>query len=136
MEIYIPYVVGSTIASFVGGISYKYYNSESNSNIEDPNENEISNENDLENDLEIGSKTNLEEFNYDILEDEIKNNNKYLGKTRNQKFVMMRKICKEECNIDIGNINKKSKNKMSKYIREYELVGHKEFVLNHIQNRL
>jgi len=132
MEIYIPYVVGSTIASFVGGISYKYYNNESNSNIEESNKTEISNENDLE----IESKTNLEEFKYDILEDEIKNNNKYLGKTRNQKFEKMRKICKEECNIDIGNINKKSKNKMSKYIREYEDVGHKEFVLNHIQNRL
>jgi hypothetical protein len=132
MEIYIPYVVGSTIASFVGGISYKYYNNESNSNIEESNKTDISNENDLE----IESKTNLEEFKYDILEDEIKNNNKYLGKTRNQKFEKMRKICKEECNIDIGNINKKSKNKMSKYIREYEEVGHKEFVLNHIQNRL
>ena len=132
MEIYIPYVVGSTIASFVGGISYKYYNNESKTNLEESNKTDISNENDLE----IESKTNLEEFNYDILEDEIKNNNKYLGKTRNQKFIKMRKICKEECNIDIGNINKKSKNKMSKYIREYEDVGHKEFVLNHIQNRL
>jgi hypothetical protein len=136
MEIYIPYVVGSTIASFVGGISYKYYNSESNVNLEESNETIISNENDLDLDLENESKTNLEEFKYDILEDEIKNNNKYLGKTRNQKFIKMRNICKEECNIDIGNINKKSKNKMSKYIREYEDVGHKEFVLNHIQNRL
>ena len=96
MELYVPYIVGSTIVSFLGGIGYKYYN--------------------IEEEIE-------EKFNYDIIEDE----NRSLGRTRNQKIEGIIKVCKD-INIKLC---KSNRCKLIKYIKEYEEVGHDKFILNH-----
>jgi hypothetical protein len=97
MAIYVPYIVGSTIVSLLGGISYNYYNIEEKG-IED-------------------------KFNYDIIEEE----NRILGRTRNQKIEGIINVCKVN-NINLSNVNRC---KLKKYIKEYEEVGHDKFILNH-----
>ena len=156
MEAYLPYIAVSTLTSFLGGITYKYYNNDESNNNESNNddvfnyniiddevkdlEEVINNNLEKEDDIDevIGNeiiKLNTNIDNVDKILDE-RNNNKYLGRTRNQKMDNMRRICREECNIVINNSNKKSKNRLMRYIKDYESKGHKEFVLSNKKTRL
>ena len=64
--------------------------------------------------------------NYDL-----KNN---LGNTFKEKRESIIKICKDECKLKMNMHSKKRfRDRIKKYIREYEKVGHVQFVLNHIQ---
>ena len=159
MEAYLPYIAASTLTSFLGGITYKFYNNDSTQNSESNDSNTLKENNDTSKDTTNDTKSDTNDttndvFNYNIIETEIeeiiddeiiklnnniksvdrileeKNNNKYLGRTRNQKMDNMRRICREDCNIIINN-NKKSKNRLIKYIKEYETNGHNAFVLSH-----
>ena len=173
MEVYFPYIAVSTLTSFLGGITYKYYNNEivdiketkETNIISDNEETNIISDNEEANIISDNEEANIIsvneeneensiEGNYNIIEDKLekiiieevkelnenknnvdkileeRNNNKYLGRTRNQKMENMRRICREECNIVINSNNKKSKNRLMKLIREYENKGHKEFVCN------
>ena len=114
---YIPYVIatslfGGSLSFFVGNIYTK-----------DSNEIEVLNEKKESNDsLDIKS--------YDV----VCNDNKYLGKTFNEKSVAITKICIEECNLKMRVYSKKKHyNKLRKYIYEYEKEGHDSFVKNHYQ---
>ena len=114
---YIPYVIatslfGGSLSFFVGNIYTK-----------DSNEIEVLNEKkELNHSLDIKS--------YDV----VCNDNKYLGKTFNEKSVAITKICIEECNLKMRVYSKKKHyNKLRKYIYEYEKDGHDSFVKNHYQ---
>ena len=177
MEVYIPYIAVSTLTSFLGGITYKYYNYDEKKEIEESKETEeIKDTNESKDTKEI-----KDNFNYDIIEDNVdevkkeeintteeeinnnkldtiieedevikeeinklntninnvnkiideKNNNTYLGRTRNQKMDNIRRICRDDCNIILNSNNKKCRNKLIRYIKEYENKGHLEFILKY-----
>ena len=108
MEVYIPYVIGSTVTAFLGNIAYNYYTYD-----------------DVDNSEEI--KTN----DYDLMF-ETNNNRRLDGLTFKGKSASIKKICKEECGINIPDNNcKKIRGKLLRYIKEYETIGHFQFVQNH-----
>jgi hypothetical protein len=108
MEVYIPYVIGSTLTAFIGNIAYRYYSYD-----------------------DIDNSENIKINDYDLLIET--NNNKKLGvATFKHKADCIRKICLEECGINIpDNSSKKIRGKMLRYIKEYETIGHYQFVQNH-----
>lgn len=108
MEVYIPYVIGSTVTAFLGNIAYNYYTYDNTDNTSE-----------------------IEKNNYDMMFET--NNNKYLeGKTFQGKSKTIREICLKECGINIpDNSSKKIRGKLLRYIKEYETIGHYQFVQNH-----
>ena len=180
MEVYFPYIAVSTLTSFLGGITYKYYSNDEKKEIKEIKETEEKKE--IE---EIKDTKEIKDnFNYDIIEDNVdevkkeeintteeeinsnkldsiieedevikeeinklntnitninnvnkiideKNNNTYLGRTRNQKMDNIRRICRDDCNIILNSNNKKFRNKLIRYIKEYENKGHLEFILKY-----
>ena len=117
MEAYIPYIIYSGLSTYLGKVAYDYYNKEEV--IEDDNQ-----EKNIEYKL-IDSK--LVERVVDS-----KNDKRSLGITLKEKIANIQKICKEECGRHyVINNTKKVRGRWLRYIREYERVGHSEFVLNH-----
>ena len=107
MEVYFPYVIGSTLTAFLGKIAYGYYNVDYTDDSDDINN------------------------DYDLM-DETNNNRRLDGYTFKGKSNCIRKICLEECGISIpDNSSKKVRGKMLRYIKEYETLGHYQFVQSH-----
>ena len=81
----------------------------------------------------------MDDINYNCIDDnlnerEVTSNRDIikLGSTFKDKMVSLRKICKNECGRDIPiNNTKKVRAKWLRYIKEYEFLGHDEFVYNH-----
>ena len=114
MEFYIPYLIGSSVSAFLGGVAYNFYYT----NEEIDEEEEIIND------------------EYDLMiEIPQKNNNKKLnGNSFREKSDSIMNICKEECGLEFFNIkSKKTRLKLIRYIKEYETIGHDNFVKNHIK---
>lgn len=122
MEIYIPYIVGGSISSILGGISYYWYNDTSSDK--------------QSNDSDNTNKSQIHE--YYVLDENLKeeyyssdNYKKNLGTTTNNKFASIVKILNEECNrktkLPINN-NKKQRQKLYRYINDYEKMGHYKFL--------
>jgi hypothetical protein len=61
-------------------------------------------------------------------------NNKFLGNSLYEKFEKIKEIC-NECGIN-NNIKPKSKlnKRLKRYIKEYQTIGHSEFIKNHKKN--
>ena len=130
MEIYIPYIIGGSISSILGGVSYYLYYD----NTTNPSDAETSNIND--NSLNSSTPNILHE--YSIIDDSLKekyyySNNyvKDLGISTNTKFENIIKILNEDCyrkkQMPIKN-NKKQRQKLYRYIQEYENIGHYQFI--------
>ena len=121
---YIPYVIGTSL--FGGSLSFFV----GNIYTKDSNELEISEELNVEISEEKELNDSVDIKSYDVL----CNNNKYLGKTFNEKSVAITNICIKECNLKMRVYSKKKHyNKLRKYIYEYEKEGHDSFVKNHYQ---
>ena len=127
MELYIPYIVGGSISSLIGGISYYWYND----NSSEQNNDEIKCEKN-----ETTNKTLIHEYSLldDNLKEEYYSSNYYkkdLGTSTNDKFENIVKILNNECNrkttLPINN-NKKQRQKLFRYIHDYEKIGHIMFI--------
>jgi 2-hydroxy-3-keto-5-methylthiopentenyl-1-phosphate phosphatase len=117
MEVYVPYVIGSSLSAFIGHYAYSYYSTD-----------EIE---------EINININQEEINkndYDLLIGTTPvNNNKSLdGGSFKQKTQSIREICKLYCGVELSDSStKKNRAKLFRYIKEYENIGHDNFIKNH-----
>lgn len=116
MEVFVPYVIGSSITAFLGKVTYSYLYSQDEVVIEDPDN--------IEYNL-VDSKLNERNVNSD-------KDRRDLGRTFKEKMVNLQEILKTECkrNYPINN-TKKVRNRWLRYIEEYETIGHGEFVFNH-----
>lgn len=117
---YIPYVIATSL--FGGSLSFFVGNIYTNESNELEISEELNEKKELNDSLDIKS--------YEV----VCNDNKYLGKTFNEKSVAITKICIKECNLKMRVYSKKKHyNKLRKYIYEYEKEGHDSFVKNHYQ---
>ena len=134
MEVYVPYIVGSSISAFLGNMAYTYIYSQSdygvenninksiNNSIEINTNNEVINMNDF---CLIDEKLNETEVNYTI-------DRRPLGTTLKEKMVALQSILKKECNREYPiNNTKKVRNKWMRYIDEYHKIGHNDFVIKY-----
>jgi len=111
------YIIGSGLTALIGGISYNYLF--------------IKEEKLLEN------KDLNESINYSLIDEKLNDNlvcskeTPKLGITFKDKSNSIIKICKEECGFEFINNSKKDRQKLLRYIREYEKIGKLGFVNNH-----
>jgi hypothetical protein len=112
----LSYIVGSGLTVLVGGVSYKFFNSNK----------------------EIEIKQNLNEsINYSLIDEKLKETvvsskkSPKLGITFQDKCNSIIKICREDCGFEFRNNGKKDRQKLLRYIREYEKLGKLGFVANH-----
>jgi hypothetical protein len=113
----ISYIVGSGLTALIGGVSYKFFSSkkEIDTNLEDLNES----------------------INYSLIDEKLKETvvsskkSPKLGITFQDKCKSIIKICKEDCGFECRNNGKKDRQKLLRYISEYEKIGKLGFVANH-----
>lgn len=136
MEVYVPYIVGSSISAFLGNMAYSYIYSQSDYGVEnnikiDNNESngEIINMNDF---CLIDEKLNESEINNDN-----DNDRRPIGISLKDKMISLQTILKKECNREYPiNNTKKVRNRWMRYIDDYQRLGHREFVLKYKKNKL
>ena len=126
MEIYIPYIVGTSVSAFLGNKVYSYFTYENNKEDIQNNKEDIQNNKDLEiykNDYEIINKKGENERYWEPLGFDFKDKSKSI-----------KLICKNECGFEI---NEKTRNKerckILYYISQYEILGHIEFINKYIK---
>lgn len=117
MEVYVPYVISSSVTMFLGKVAYSYLYPIDDSTPLTDDEN-------IEYNL-VDSKLNERKVNSC-------RDNRDLGCTFKEKMITLQKIIQTECkrNYPINN-TKKVRAKWIRYIKEYENIGHSEFVFNH-----
>ena len=115
----LSYIVGSGLTALISGVSYKYF----------------SYKKDIE---EFEEPTDLNgSINYSLIDEKLKETmvsskkSPSLGVTFQDKCTSIIKICREECGFDCRNNGKKDRQKLLRYIREYEKIGKIGFVTNH-----
>ena len=115
----LPYIIGSSVFALIGGISFKFFNNDNDT------QDKICNIQDSIN-YSLIDKT----FNEIIVSSDT---SPPLGITFAQKSRKITEICKDYCGFDCNNGKNKQKNrqKLLRYIREYERIGLNEFVKNH-----
>jgi len=114
MEVYVSYMVGSSITALIGKVAYSYLYHESNSNSDDSVEYSL-----------VDTKLNEREVN--SAKDKCS-----LGNTFKEKMVNLQTILKSECRRDYPiNNTKKVRCRWILYVKEYETIGHSAFVVNH-----
>jgi len=113
----VSYIIGSGLTAIIGGISYNYLfiKEENLEDIEDLSES----------------------INYSLIDEKLNDNlvsskeTPKLGVTFKEKSNSIIKICKEDCGFEFRNNSKKDRQKLLRYIREYEKIGKLGFVTNH-----
>ena len=114
----LPYIIGSTVFSILGGISFNLYN----------NHNKLHH-----------SKQNLENsIDYSLIDNNLKeitvssNKSPSLGITFAQKCQAITNICKSKCGFEPNHkYTKNNRQKLMRYIKEYERIGLNQFIKNH-----
>ena len=114
----LPYILGSTVFSILGGISFKLYN---NNNSYTP------------------KTQNLEHsIDYSLVDNNLKeiivssNKSPSLGITFAQKCHAITNLCKSKCGFDPNHkYSKNNRQKLMRYIKEYERIGLNQFIKNH-----
>ena len=107
------YIIGSGLTALIGGISYNYLF------IKEEKE-----------DLNVS-------INYSLIDEKLNDNlvsskeTPKLGITFKDKSNSIIKICREDCGFECRNNSKKDRQKLLRYIREYEKLGKLGFVNNH-----
>ena len=132
MEVYVPYMIGSSITAFLGKVAYSYIYNEDNSTLPNENAEKIADKNadnnEVNNDIEynmIDTKLNEREVNS-------QRDKRYLGSTFKEKMIALQSILEKECKRSYPiNNTKKVRAKWIRYIKEYETIGHSEFVFSH-----
>ena len=118
MEVYVSYIVGSGISAFLGKVAYSYLY---------PQDDELDQENDTD-EIEynlVDSKLNERKVSSD-------KDKRDLGNTFKEKMDNLQLILKTECKRSYPiNNTKKVRSRWLRYIKEYETIGHGEFVFNH-----
>ena len=116
MEVYASYLVGSSITAFLGKVAYSYLYQEPEPTTEETKDVEYS-----------LVDTNLNERKVKSDKD-----NRHLGNTFKEKMVNLQKILRIECRREhVINNTRKVRAKWIRYIKEYETIGHSEFVFSH-----
>ena len=115
----LSYIVGSGLTALISGVSYKYF----------------SYKKDIE---ELEESTDLNgSINYSLIDEKLKETmvsskkSPSLGVTFQDKCTSIIKICREDCGFECRNNGKKNRQKLLRYIREYEKLGKIGFVNNH-----
>ena len=107
------YIIGSGLTALIGGISYNYLFIKEEK--EDLNES----------------------INYSLIDEKLNDTlvsskeTPKLGITFKDKSNSIIKICREDCGFECRNNSKKDRQKLLRYIREYEKLGKLGFVNNH-----
>ena len=111
-----PYIIGSTLVSILGGLSYKYFNNNPNT----PKKN-------INNSIDYSLiDNNLKEITVSS------NKSPPLGITFAQKCQTITNICKSKCGFDPNHkYTKNNRQKLMRYIKEYERIGLNQFIKNH-----
>lgn len=123
MEVYIPYIVGSSVSALIGKYAYKYiyYDSESKT-VDNISSNLVD---------DVIEKGSNESINYSLLDSKC-NEKKVDSKpvSNNEKLNNLKNILKIECNRTIHSDFKKKnvRRKWMNVLREYEDIGHEAFV--------
>ena len=116
MEVYASYLVGSSITAFLGKVAYSYLYPEPECTTEEVKEVEYS----------------LVDTNLNEREVKSDKDNRHLGDTFKEKMVNLQKILRIECRRDYPiNNTRKVRAKWIRYVKEYETIGHSEFVFSH-----
>ena len=143
MEVYVPYIVGSSISAFLGNMAYSYIYSQSDYGVENNINNSINNN--INNSIEINTNNEVINMNDFCLIDEKLNETEVnytidrrpLGTTLKEKMVALQSILKKECNREYPiNNTKKVRNRWMRYIDEYHKIGHNDFVIKYKKNKL
>ena len=110
------YIIGSGLTALIGGFSYNYlFIKEEKEEKEDLNES----------------------INYSLIDEKLNDTlvsskeTPKLGITFKDKSNSIIKICREDCGFECRNNSKKDRQKLLRYIREYEKLGKLGFVNNH-----
>jgi hypothetical protein len=124
MELYIPYIVGSSVSALIGQYAYSYFYYESTSTTID---NIASNLVD-----DVIEKAVNESINYSLLDTKC-NEKKVDSKpvSNNEKLNRLKTILKIECNRTIHSDFKKKnvRRKWMDMLRVYEDIGHEAFII-------
>ena len=114
----LPYIIGSTVFSILGGISFNLYN---NNNITTITNNSLSN------------SIDYSLVDYNLKEITVSSNKSpSLGITFAQKCHAITNICKSKCGFDPNHkYTKNNRQKLMRYIKEYERIGLNQFIKNH-----
>ena len=139
MEVYIPYIVGSSVSALIGKYAYDYVYSEDT--IEDNVEENTIVETEFPAKVAAGSpveevvaekvtKNAIKKgIDYSLLDSKL-NESAVSSVSNNEKIAKLTHILKNECNRNIHS-NLKKKNVRRKWItmlNEYESIGHSAFV--------
>ena len=114
----ISYIVGSGLTALIGSVSYNYL-----FNIKD-------------NDIELNKDLN-DSINYALIDEKLKeiivssSKSPSLGVTFQDKSNSIILLCREECGFECRNNTKKDRQKLLRYIIEYEKNGKIGFIHNH-----
>jgi hypothetical protein len=112
----LSYIVGSGLTALIGGVSYRYLYGEK--------------------DITIKEDLN-KSINYSLIDEKLKETvvsskkTPSLGVTFQDKSNSIIKICRENCGFECRNNTKKDRQKLLRYIREYEKIGKIGFITNH-----
>ncbi len=120
MEVYIPYIIGSSVSAFIGKVAYSYYYTDDDE-IKSTDENLVK---------------SVETINYNLVDERLNErvvdsykNKRSLGTTTKDKINALYKIIYNECGRDMPiNNTKKVRSKWMRLISEYEKIGHDEFI--------
>lgn len=119
MEVYVPYIIGSTVSAFLGKVAYSYFSY--NDVVDD--DDDIKDIEINRNDYELINKKGEKEIFW-----------KPLGSTMSQKTKSIKQICAEDCGFTITGKHKKERARTLYYLNQYEELGHDEFVNRFIKN--
>ena len=114
----LPYIIGSTVFSILGRISFNLYN---NNNITT-----ITN-------ISLSNSIDYSLVDYNLKEITVSSNKSpSLGITFAQKCHAITNICKSKCGFDPNHkYTKNNRQKLMRYIKEYERIGLNQFIKNH-----
>ena len=126
MEVYIPYIIGSSVSAFIGRVAYSYYYTD---------ENDSTNVDEIKSNDENRVKSS-DSINYNLVDERLherlvnsNKNKRSLGTTTKDKVASLYKIIYDELGRDMPiNNTKKVRSKWLRLINEYETRGHDEFM--------
>ena len=127
MEVYIPYIIGSSVSAFIGKVAYSYYYNDDDDSATNVDEIKSTDENIVK---------SVDSINYNLVDERLhervvdsNKNKRSLGTTTKEKIDSLYKIIYDELGREMPvNNTKKVRSKWLRLINEYETRGHDEFM--------